>query len=213
MPLDQMHPENPASHPELLDWLAQDTFENGYNIARLIRGLVLSEAYSRSSRYLGAERPDNSLFAVANLKPLSPRQYAASLAIASRNPSHWEDPAAAEKRIRDEVKSHRGWANKFVIPAIEFQVSVDEALLLSNDSAFEDKIKVANHRLAGEMAKADSPEKMLELAFKAVYSRLPTSEETKTISSYLSSRAERREEAISQIVWALLTSSELRFNH
>ena len=34
MPLDQMHSENPPSHPELLAWLARDTIEHGYDLRR-----------------------------------------------------------------------------------------------------------------------------------------------------------------------------------
>ncbi len=42
MPLDQMHSANPPSHPELLAWLARDTIAHGYDLRRLVRGLVLS---------------------------------------------------------------------------------------------------------------------------------------------------------------------------
>ena len=213
MPLDQMHPENPPSHPDLLDWLARDTYDNGYNLPRLIRGLVLSQTYSQSSRYDGEKRPAEFWFAAANVKPLSPRQYAAALAIAARNPAHWEDASEAESRIANEVKAQRGWANKFAVPNDEFQVSVDEALLFSNDTAFEDKIKVSNDRLGGELAKLETTEAMVQRAIKAVYSRPATPEEVQAISAYLDARNDRREDAISQIVWALMTSSELRFNH
>lgn len=213
MPLDQMHPENPASHPDMLDWLARDTWENGYQIPRLIRGMVLSKTYSQASRHDGPERPAKSWFAAANVKPLSPRQYAAALAIAARNPSHWEDPQQAEKRIRDEVKAHRGWAQKFAIPGEEFQVGLDEALLFSNDSAFQNKIKVSNDRLAGELVKIESIDEMIRRAIKAVYSRPAMQEELEAIRAYIEARSDRREKAISQVVWALLTSSELRFNH
>ena len=55
MPLDQMHSANPPSHPDLLAWLARDTIDHGYDLRRLIRGLVLSRAYARDSRW-DAER-------------------------------------------------------------------------------------------------------------------------------------------------------------
>jgi hypothetical protein len=39
------------SHPTLLDWLAVDFMENGWDIKRLIRQIVTSEAYRRSSNH------------------------------------------------------------------------------------------------------------------------------------------------------------------
>ncbi|MEM7697605.1 MAG: DUF1553 domain-containing protein [Verrucomicrobiota bacterium] len=43
------------SHPELLDWLAVDFRENGWDLKRLIRQIVLSETYRQSSQV----RPDD----------------------------------------------------------------------------------------------------------------------------------------------------------
>ena len=39
------------THPDLLDWLAVDFMENGWDIKRLIRQIVLTEAYQRSSNH------------------------------------------------------------------------------------------------------------------------------------------------------------------
>src|SRR5262249_16943501 len=78
MPLDQMHTENPPSHPELLQWLARDTVEHGYDLRRLIRGLVQSRAYARSSRWDQGDLPNPRFFAVGRLRALAPMQLAAS---------------------------------------------------------------------------------------------------------------------------------------
>jgi Protein of unknown function (DUF1553)/Protein of unknown function (DUF1549)/Planctomycete cytochrome C len=54
------------SHPELLDWLAVDFVEHGWNVKRLVRSVVLSETYRQSSHASPAalERdPDNRLLA------------------------------------------------------------------------------------------------------------------------------------------------------
>ncbi|MCY2967932.1 MAG: DUF1549 and DUF1553 domain-containing protein [Planctomycetota bacterium] len=54
------------THPELLDWLAADFMENGWNIKRLIRQIVTSQTYQQSSRAtaeLLARDPQNRLLA------------------------------------------------------------------------------------------------------------------------------------------------------
>ena len=56
------------SHPELLDWLAVDFMEHGWDVNRLIRQMVLSAAYQRSSDYredLNEKDPENLLLARA----------------------------------------------------------------------------------------------------------------------------------------------------
>jgi len=53
------------THPDLLDWLAVDFMENGWDIKRHIRQIVTSEAYRRSSNHPTATRldPENRLLA------------------------------------------------------------------------------------------------------------------------------------------------------
>ncbi len=50
------------SHPELLDWLADDFVRNGWSRKALVRGIVLSSTYRQSSRHrpeLADRDPDN----------------------------------------------------------------------------------------------------------------------------------------------------------
>jgi hypothetical protein len=84
MPVDQMHSENLPSHPELLAWLARDLLSHNYDLARLTRGIMLSETYARSSRWESeAKRPSDELFAVGIVRPLAPWQYGTTLKVAT----------------------------------------------------------------------------------------------------------------------------------
>ncbi len=54
------------SHPELLDWLAVEFMESGWDVQHLLRLMVTSAAYRQSSRVtqeLAAQDPDNRLLA------------------------------------------------------------------------------------------------------------------------------------------------------
>jgi hypothetical protein len=59
----------PATHPELLDWLATELPAHGWSLKHLHRLMALSEAYRQSSRPSQATRnldPDNHLFSRMN---------------------------------------------------------------------------------------------------------------------------------------------------
>src|SRR5204863_9993542 len=49
-PVDDIGPHNPASHPELLAELAKQFRAGGFDMKRLMRWIVLSEAYGLSSQ-------------------------------------------------------------------------------------------------------------------------------------------------------------------
>ncbi len=56
----------PPTHPELLDWLARDFIEHGWDVKRLLKQIAMSEAYRQSSaasKELLARDPENRLYA------------------------------------------------------------------------------------------------------------------------------------------------------
>jgi hypothetical protein len=217
MPVDQMHSANPASHPELLDWLARDTAEHGFDLKRLMRGLVLSQAYSRSSRWTAGERPDAALFAVAQVRPLSPNQYGASLRVASTDPEVWaqfKTSEEAEKRAAGIAGSGRSWASSFAPLSDDFQVGVGESLQLANDPrVLSDFLADTGDRIVGRMKQLADPAKQADCAVTTILGRPADAEERKLIVEYLSGRGDRSVEAAQQVVWSLLTGSEFRFNY
>ena len=215
-PVDQMHPENPASHPELLDWLARDLVEHDYDLRRLIRGLVLSEAYARSSRWEGEAYPSPDLFAVAAIRPLTPAQYATSLRLASMSPSWFPGDTGEEfeKRIEQVESSARGFAGMIDQPSEDFQVSVTEALLFNNNQRISSEfLRDGGDSLVGTLKSIDDAMQLVDTAVWNVFARPATSDETRMLTEYLLQYKEDRLIAAQQLVWALLTTNEVRFNY
>ncbi len=217
-PLDQMHAENQPSHPELLTWLARDMKASGYDLRRLVRGIVLSQAYARSSRWDSAsDRPAANLFAVAQLRPLKPWQYGSALKLAARNHSEYPADMPADQfdqRMESLEREGRELGKSFELPAEDFQIGVDEALLLTNGERFANELlRDSKDMLVGQLNEIADPKAAAEAAVWSVYSRPPTEEELTALSDYLTQRSDRPADARRQLVWALLTSSECRFNH
>lgn len=216
-PLDQMHSENEPSHPELLEALANDLIAHGYDLKRLIWAIVSSETYARSS-VVDAEIPiEPDLFATAVARPLTPRQLVASLIIASRdselsledtNSDEWVDRRERMEREADHIRQ------RIEIPDDGFQVAAEEALLFSNNDAFDREfLRDAGDRIVGRLKEQADPNLLVESAFLATLSRSPAEDERNHLAAYLDSRADRRVAAIQQLTWSLMTSPEFRFNH
>lgn len=217
MPLDQMHPENPASHPKLLDWLARDFVSHDYDLKRLARGIVLSRTYGRTSRWEGdSERPARTWFAVANVRTLSPRQYATSLRIASRSAGYWsgDNKEELQQRIVGEENSAKSLADKFDEPGEDFQVSVGEALMFNNNADIQNQLLADDaSMLVGQLKVLEDNSRLVHEAGWNIMGRALADEERQWMVKYLAEREDRRIPAIQQLVWALLTSGEFRFNY
>ena len=217
-PTDQLHAANTPSHPELLDWLARDFVSHGYDLRRLTRGIVLSQAYARSSHWDSADRPAPELLAVAPVRPLSPLQYGMLLRQAASNPDRFPAELPADehhKRIQALEAAARGLASSFEYPSgLDFQVSIDEALLLSNGERMQrELLRDDNEGLVGKLKSLDDVNEALDLAAENIFGRSLTEAERTPLRKYVEARADRPLEAWRQVVWAMLTSGENRFNH
>lgn len=218
MPLDQMHSENPPSHPQLLSWLARDVAAHGYDLKRIVRGLVLSETYSRTSKLAsgGDPEPEPHLFAVGRLKPLTPLQLTTSLKIALCAPKSWNTikPEEFEKRIQSLEQAGSGFAANLAQPTDDFQIGVSEALLFSNnDKIHRDFIVDSKDNLLGAVKEMTNRTEACEQIVQSVFCRKPAPDEVKALTDYLDRRTDRLPDAYRQMLWALITSAEFRFNY
>jgi hypothetical protein len=215
-PPDQNHSGNMPSHPLLLKWLERDLITHNYDLKRLLGGIVASRAYARSSEWGEGERPEPWFFAVSEVRPLTPRQYSLSLLLSTTSPeslpSSVEDEKWVEFRAKYE-KSAEGMADQLELPTEHFQVSVDEALLFSNNARIEnDYLRDSGDKLVGYLKQLERPEEQVRVAIKATLGREPDVAETAAFLSYLKERSDRPIEGLKQMVWSLITSPEMRFN-
>ena len=74
-PVDDFSNTNKPTNPELLKHLADEFVKSGFDVNHLIRVVVGTEAYQRTSKTpRDLERPDASLYAIAPVKPLTVEQ-------------------------------------------------------------------------------------------------------------------------------------------
>jgi hypothetical protein len=191
-------------------------------------GILHSDAYSRSSRWTdNGERPSESTYATAILKPLTPDQLAVSVGLATGHFDAMRARLEREKTKRkiDKVTPRvvrafyardnevRQFASRFRASGESFEANAGQALFLSYNSSMQKRLQPAGGTLVDRLAKqADNTEAVKE-AFLTVLSRRPTTEEAARSVDFLSANAPSRPQRCGELVWALLCSSEFRFNH
>ena len=183
-PADEMNERNVPSHPELLDWLAQDFAAHQYDSRRVIRGIVLSRVYA-----LGVADAAPELFAGALERPLTAEQLARSWRVAAGLP---HDDDALRRAVIGAMPE--------VLPR-EYNATFQQAQFFTNAPQLAAAIKSAAERLA---ALPDASARVRE-AFLDTYGREPDSEERARAAAFLDGRPA---EAVRDLSWALMTSAE-----
>lgn len=203
-PLDLHHADNPASHPKLLDLLADEMAAHSFDIRWMLRELALTQAYQRSSLLpAGREKADPARFLTALEKRLSAEQLVASMTRAT-------GMAAKAEALR--AKFVKAFANPPREPEDEIAPSLEAALFVLNDPAVLALLEPARGSLV-ERAGALPDAKAVEEVYLSVLSRPPTAEEQADALAFLKQDAAGRGKALGQLAWALLASTEFTINH
>lgn len=214
-PLDLHHVGNPASHPELLDLLANELAAHQFDMKWLLKGIALSRAYQRASAAAdesAAGLPPQTYIAALE-KPLSAEQLLAAMLQATGDGQplvlNLEDSKAKEL----VTKFEKAFANPAREPEIGFAPSVKAALFVLNDATVLSWLKPAGGNLAERLIKQTDAAALADELYVSVLSRLPTDDERKDIADYLAKRPDQRERAVGNLIWSLLASNEFGINH
>jgi hypothetical protein len=215
------HPANPPSHPELLDLLAREFAAHKFDVRWLLRELALSQTYQRSSELpTGAEPPRPDRYTTALIKPLSPEQLAWSLMQATGLTDaerHALGGKATEAALYARLSGNEApFVTAFANPpgsAQQFDARVEQALFLANGSIVRGWLAPRPGNLTDRLARLQSADALAEELYLSVLTRLPGAEERQDVADFLAARAKDRPAALQDLVWALLTSAEFRFNH
>ncbi|HXT59771.1 MAG TPA: DUF1549 domain-containing protein [Pirellulales bacterium] len=221
-PLDLFHRENPPSHPELLELLAQDIAARKFDMRGMLRELALSETYQRSGLLPAAgEAPPPASYRVALEKPLSAEQLFWSMLTAAGTPAAAppgnEQPGdeKAGKTELDELRKRfvAAFANPPKEPEIEFSPSVKAALFVMNDPRVLGLLEARPGNLVDRLSELAGPREVADELYLSVLTRLPTDEERADMAAALAERPDRRAAVLGQMAWALVASTEFCLNH
>jgi hypothetical protein len=234
-PLDMLHSGNPPSHPDLLEALTTAFAKGGFNVRDLLREIALSDAYQRSGVMVEGVDPSEvppEAYRTAIGKPLSPEQMAWSVmqatgslqtVLAAPVPDNsafsYNDYINGRiTKVPDNLPDvMRLFVGVFGNPPgeaeVEFNPAVGNSLFLMNEPLILEWLKPRPGNLMDRLSMLGSAEAIADEMYLSVLTRLPSPTERDEVADYLQRNADRRVEALGELVWALLASAEFRFNH
>ena len=232
-PIDGFGEENLPTNPALLEWVANDFVIHEYNLQRLIRTILNSEAYQRTSETNQSNKDDELYYSHAYVKPLSAQQFFYSMLQATGferlqqgkldglTRRGGEDRKGMlrtlEERKREHLRKFLFLLDNGEMEEIEaFNGTVPQALMMINGSMVNDS---ANHEERGSfinyvLGKWRDPIERMEYIYLNVLSRLPTAKEKTYFQRYLErSLYSNKKLAYEDLYWVLLNSAEFSLNH
>ena len=220
-PIDDSRSTNPAVNPKLLDWLAEDFVNSGFDVKHLIRTVTNSYAYGLSAHPEAGNAADMQTFA-----RFYPRRMTAEVLLDAMSqvldvPTDFKGFPKGTRAVElpdENVAAH--FLDVFGRPsrmsACECErvdaPSLTQALELVNSSEIQRKLSSDNgyiHRISDSNI---SDSELAEELFMRVLSRAPNKAEIKTATTFLGGEADRRI-AIQDLVWSLLATNEFLLIH
>jgi hypothetical protein len=204
----------PASHPELLDELSRQFAAHGYDLKYLIRSIVASRTYQRTSRQTHAGQTDRRLFARAQVRGLTAEQFFDSLGEAT-GCQLAQIPGADSSASRSDGPQARFLCEFADVheSAAEAEASIPQALLMMNGRLVDEATSPARSRtLAALLAgKATTAAQAIDELYLAALSRPPRPDERERFTLYVASGD--RTQTLRGVLWTLLNTTEFAVNH
>jgi chemotaxis protein histidine kinase CheA len=197
-PIDNLHPDNKPTHPELLDLLADEFKRSDYDVKHLVRCITLSRAYQRTSRPVAGNDDDKTLVSHMAVKPLDSYALVESLWTAlSRAPMTGtrRRDAAAEF----DTRLPGGDPTKYTH-------SIPQVLKLMNSKDHLSNPTIQN------VTRGKPVDEAIEHLYLAVLARRPSAEESAEMVEYVK-QLESEAQGYAEVYWVLLNSAEFLVNH
>ncbi len=211
-PVDDFRLDTPASHPELLEWLAQDFVRHGCDLKHTIRLILTSRAYqlgydpALEDHFDVAKPMEPRFFRSPSLRRLTAEQFMDGVKIAVNQTL---SPSARLFRSNNSTALSRALGR----PAARGEISTGRP----DDVAVVQELELLNGKeihsivyggktlsaLAGDQGRLDK-------IYLAALNRLPTDQERSIADEYIRTNGVSKE-VIGDVFWALICSPEFQY--
>lgn len=220
-PVDDLRATNPATHPQLLDWLAKDFVEHDYDTKHLIRTICNSHAYQLGSRVRHDVDPSGTFYVSRTYRRMSAAVMLDAVNFACGTTEEFAglprgtraqalpDPQIPSYFLTVFGRSDRASSCEC---AQSNDLNLAQALHIVCGDNIGSKVSAKDGRIARLLKSSTPHEDIVEELYLVTFSRLPTEQERELIRK-LAPKAESKKILYEDILWALMNSTEFVFNH
>jgi hypothetical protein len=218
-PVDDMRPANAPIAPEVLDTLSRDFAASGFDLRRLLRELVLTQAYQLTSQSETSDPSRTLHFAQMNIKSFTAEQLYDCISVASGRRAEIFSTMNGVGLERFSDMSRQAFVEQFRAPqgqATDYQAGIPQALTLMHGGLIHSATDLATSGLLKSLAAPFfSDEQRLDTLFLSTLSRYPDEREREVMLQPITAASDDKEkqQALGDVLWVLLNSAEFTLNH
>jgi hypothetical protein len=218
---DDMRETNPATNPELLDWLAKEFVDSKFDMKHIIRLIVSSRMYQLSSEPRPENADDTQNFARFYARRMISEVFLDAVDQACGTRSNFNNMSRTARAVD---LPHEGFGSYFLdtfdrpqrVTVCECERSpgatLAQVLLLANSDEVENKLAAGDGRIARLINEKKPIPEIVDELYLATFNRPATAAERARASEHLE-KAEDQRKAAEDLLWSLLNSREFMFNH
>jgi hypothetical protein len=223
-PLDDFRSTNPATHPDLLNQLADDFINHGYDIRHTLKVIALSSTYARSTNPIEGNYSDNRFYSHRVQSPVEPEVLADAisdvLGVAGNYGQETPGTRAIELKdgsIRSDALDILGRCNR--TKSCEGTPSpigpLAQKLHLFNGELLNSRIGADGGRLDQLIKSKKTSMEIVNEFYQTALNRRPNEQEVKFLSQLFNDKKTsiQQRAALEDFVWSIVTCKEFVTNH
>jgi hypothetical protein len=234
-PVDDMRVTNPASNEKLLSTAAKFLADQKFDLKSLMRAILQSEAYQRTSDPLPQNHADSRFYSHYYPRRMMAEVLHDAIAQVTGVPTQF---------VVDRRNANAGLGEKYPMGLRAIQLpdtqtdsyflktfgrpdrdktcecertvepSVTQVLHLANGDTINKKLEAPHNRISQLLEAKTSNEKIIEDLYLSALARFPNQSERQKLSMALENAPDSERRAmVEDVCWAILSSKEFLFNH
>ncbi len=220
-PIDDLRATNPPSHPQLLNALARDFIDNGFDLRKLMRTIMVSCVFQLSSTATAENAVDTRFYShhVPTRLPAEVLLDAIDRACGTQErfpgvPAGTRAIELPDPNFSSYFLDTLGRPQRIIACECErtAEPNLAQVLQIVNGELVHRKLTDEQGRIAKLLERKVSDERAFAELYLVALSRRPTEAEIDHCRTILRQAADRRE-GLEDILWAIINGREFMFNH